>query len=349
MPPLHPHAQTHVPHGFSRGPSPHLAADALDPVADIESSQIMALLVADGVNWVDAARRYFDYVHPWMSVVHFDLFNARVAPALAGTNGAGGVYGPALAARWEPTPSLALLLVCMHLVTRTRPWEMPGGGTPGIPQLHPNGHSYFEAHNRASPTPSSAQGSSPPRAESILSEPIYRTTKRLFGLLTSTSEPSVDLIQCGILLALLEHGNGNSRAGYRTLAQAVAMARIIGIAPGKYEGPDHGSSDGSLDVVGSPGGGSPPPISSISSLLSPSPIADNANTAAILRTDYYSSHPTAPPFQPQPQSVQEEEQNRALWWGLFILDQYVIFPHTCLEHRSRRLSLPSRSCLRVNG
>lgn len=95
--------------------------------------------------------------------------------------------------------------------------------------------------------------------------PAYQATKRKYAMLSSLTNPTLELIQCGALLSLFEFGHGRAKFAYRTLSETIALARIIGVKPGSllgtFDSSDH-HDDGSEDV-------------------------------------------------------------RAVWWGLFILDQYV--------------------------
>ena len=65
--------------------------------------------------------------------------------------------------------------------------------------------------------------------------PVYETAKRALALCSCLSEPSVELAQCGALLALFEFGHGRAKYAYRTLSEASANARIIGITPENHQ------------------------------------------------------------------------------------------------------------------
>ena len=112
---------------------------------------------------------------------------------------------------------LALLVVCMHLITRMRVAE-PG----------------------AAPSP--------------MFGPQYRTARRLLALMFTSSDGgtgdndaeyphTVELVQCGAILGLYEYGHGNAVAAYRTLGQTAAVASILGIRPGSV-----GDGDANMDV-----------------------------------------------------------------------------------------------------
>ncbi|KAH8889164.1 hypothetical protein GQ53DRAFT_825484 [Thozetella sp. PMI_491] len=102
-------------------------------------------------------------------------------------------------------------------------------------------------------------------SDGTMFSPFYRATKRAFATLSCLSLPSMELMQCGALIALFEFGHGRGQFAYRTLSETLAMALTFGIKPGIYaRDNDH-------------------------------PVINRA----------------------------EEEEGRALWWGMFILDQYI--------------------------
>ena len=112
---------------------------------------------------------------------------------------------------------LALLVVCMHLITRMR-----------------------VAESGAAPSP--------------MFGPQYRTARRLLALMFASSDSgpgdndaesphTVELVQCGAILGLYEYGHGNAIAAYRTLGQTAAVASTLGIRPGFV-----GDEDADVDV-----------------------------------------------------------------------------------------------------
>ncbi len=125
----------------------------------------------------------------------------------------------------QGTEDLSLLVICMYLVTSTN-------------------------NNVGS--------------DGSMFSPLYQSTKRAFATLSCLSLPTMELIQCGTLIALFEFGHGRARFAYRTLSETLAMIRTAGIKPGIY--------------------------------------ARNTNQEIMRQTD---------------------EDGEALWWGIFILDQYV--------------------------
>lgn len=93
------------------------------------------------------------------------------------------------------TEELALLIICMRLLTRPSK------------DLNSEGSSFFE---------------------------LYNTAKKTFSSLACLSRPSIELIQCGTLLCLFEFGHGRPRLAYRTLSKTLALACIVGIKPRTY-------------------------------------------------------------------------------------------------------------------
>lgn len=110
--------------------------------------------------------------------------------------------------------------------------------------------------------------------EQHMFDETYRTVKRILALLLMVCadgpHPTVELVQCGALMALYEYGHGEIETAYQTLSQTAAVARVLGITATQ-------KGESGIDDV--------------------------------------------------PLTLQEEQQN-CLWWGLFILEQYV---YSCLE------------------
>lgn len=95
--------------------------------------------------------------------------------------------------------------------------------------------------------------------------PLYQSVKHKFRTLRQrSSQPSVELMQAGVLLAGYEYGHGDYVSAYSTLSDTADMASRCGISPGRY-------------VEGQ--------------------VSQHVAT--------------------------EEQESRAIWWGLFILEQYV--------------------------
>ena len=90
----------------------------------------------------------------------------------------------------------------------------------------------------------------------------YQNAKRLVASALLLPDPSIEWLQAGLLLALFEFGQWDSKLAYHRLSEIVRLAQIAGIEPGKYSA---------------------------------------ESLAEVLTVD--------------------NEDRRALWWGMFILDQ----------------------------
>ncbi|KAI0386847.1 hypothetical protein F5Y04DRAFT_242505 [Hypomontagnella monticulosa] len=205
-----------------------LSHDALfrgpEPLEGITVSQILSLVsVSTGpghpqVDWRTAINTYFLCVHPWFAAIHPILFERQMAnmaamvdsPAQLDTpNSASNGHGdhpfaafPA-AGTYQTTPSwhskgVALLVVAMYLNTRMRLTD---------------------------------------EGEQPIFDETYRTAKRLLSLMllpcAGDPEPSIEIIQCGTLMALYEYGHGEIVTAYKTLSQTVLISRLMGIKPGQ--------------------------------------------------------------------------------------------------------------------
>ncbi|KAK7433111.1 hypothetical protein QQZ08_000042 [Neonectria magnoliae] len=180
-----------------------------DPAFGVSSEAIMSLLFSRNISWRDATDRYFETMNPWLSVVHPELFALRaenLGPGPGTTSGSDPSPGSlsAAAAGIPRDPSLALLIVCMQLATQYDD-EAVAAGDPRI----------FEERV-------------------MIDLPAYRAAKRILGILRGLSAPSVELIQCTILLALFEFGHGDVMRAYITIGDANTMALALQIHPGKY-------------------------------------------------------------------------------------------------------------------
>ncbi|KAB5571821.1 hypothetical protein GE09DRAFT_1216436 [Coniochaeta sp. 2T2.1] len=80
----------------------------------------------------------------------------------------------------------------------------------------------------------SSQYVGPYRAGSQIEHPLYKAVKRTFALLRCLMQPTVELMQCGALICLVEYGHGVFVTAHETLAETAAMARIFDLRPGKY-------------------------------------------------------------------------------------------------------------------
>ncbi|OLN85527.1 hypothetical protein CCHL11_05768 [Colletotrichum chlorophyti] len=99
-------------------------------------------------------------------------------------------------------------------------------------------------------------------SSAMLQHPLYQTAKRIWSLRKAFSKPTIELVQCGVLISLYELGHGDITRCYQTFGEAAAIGKVLNLRPGKYV---HGEEDLPADP--------------------------------------------------------EEEQNRALWWVLVIMDK----------------------------
>ena len=219
------------------GLPPLPSASAETGIGDITAAHVMDLLAAHGVVWRDSVLEYFRTTHPWLSIVHPQLFwrsvarfdpvfaaasrdahlhpgggtsSGRHTPDLASTSAAVPISIPVPVSIQEPTMdnggipdnvALALLLACMHLVTE-------GPAAADIPAG---------------------------RGRNMLRRPLFTAVRRLWAMTrVETRRPSAELIQCGMLLCLYEFGHGDPPRAFVTLGDAVAMARVLQVRPGKY-------------------------------------------------------------------------------------------------------------------
>ncbi|KAF7547571.1 hypothetical protein G7046_g8960 [Stylonectria norvegica] len=171
--------------GATNGAAGH-GQSIFDPNFAISSAMVMALLTSRNINWRESTERYFDTMNPWLSTVHPELFAHK-------TDG----LGPGDIPR---NPEVALLLVCMQLVTQ-----------------------YGDS---ASPIM--------PEGKEMIKMPAYLAAKRILSLLRGLSPPSIELMQCTVLLGLFEFGHGDVSRAYVTIGDANTMAQVLNILPGKY-------------------------------------------------------------------------------------------------------------------
>lgn len=201
-------------------PSSDLLLRRSHPLGDVSAPLILSLISGDAapgksLDWADAVRSYYDCVHGWYAVVHRRLFEQRMAVlSVTPDSPASPVYlspasssfsadkassvGGGLADRspaLEPMDrEFALLILAMHLSARMRCID---------------------------------SGQSRPMFDAM-----YQFAKRMLALSFSEQPvPRIELIQTAALLALYEYGHGDSLAAFRTLSDAVAAARVTGIAP----------------------------------------------------------------------------------------------------------------------
>lgn len=205
--------------------------DNINSLGDFEPSQITRLLDSNKIDWRAAAAEYFSTIHGWFSIVQRDRFEAFYDLSTEHDSAfhipsSSGSSIQDIGTTVDPQVSSAdgaLFLVCLYLIT---------------------------------------QIASSQRPNTQIFCPLYRSVKRIFALLKCLTEPTVELIQCGAFITLFEYGHGDTISAYRTLSETVALARVLGLKPGKY--------------------------------------LEEEKMSAV---------------------SWEEEECRAIWWGLFILDQ----------------------------
>ncbi|RFN47071.1 hypothetical protein FIE12Z_8685 [Fusarium flagelliforme] len=94
-------------------------------------------------------------------------------------------------------PATALLVVCMHLF----------------------------AHQDDSVKSMSEEG---------VNMPTYRAVKQILSILRTLNTPSIELIQCSLLLAFYEYSHGDLGRAYISIGDANTMALVLHVGPGKY-------------------------------------------------------------------------------------------------------------------
>ncbi|RYP66086.1 hypothetical protein DL771_007977 [Monosporascus sp. 5C6A] len=126
----------------------------------------------------------------------------------------------------------------------------------------------------------------------------YRAVKRLLALMFMAygpnQQPSIELAQCGALMSLYEYGHGQTVTAYRTLAETTAAARILGVRPPGFEDPGAKTGAYGLRIDRAP--------------------SENTTLSAGFHYEY---------DQDESLSRMEKELRGSLWWGLFILDQFI--------------------------
>lgn len=174
----------------SSSPNEHHSAIArhsiFDSDLDIPASMVMSLLSSKGISWLETVELYFRTTNLWLSAVHKDIFLKKI-------EGLGLHDSP-------QDPEVALLIVCMQLVT-----QYADSGRP----VMPDGTEMFQL-------------------------PAYVVAKRILGALRATAPPSLVLVQCACLLCLFEFGHGDFLRAYVTVGDAYTTAKIINVSPGKY-------------------------------------------------------------------------------------------------------------------
>ncbi|CAI6100107.1 hypothetical protein V2G26_008625 [Clonostachys chloroleuca] len=177
-------------YGASLSPKDHVGAVSRNPIfepeLDTPPALIMGLLTSKNIIWRDSVNLYFQTTNLWLSAIHQDRFLRKIETL--GQNDS------------PEDPCLALLIVCMHLVT-----------------------SYADAGNQVMPD-----------GTEMLVLPTYIIAKRLLSMLRAQVAPSMELIQCAALLCLYEFGHGDFMKAYVTVGDAYTTAKFLNIRPIKY-------------------------------------------------------------------------------------------------------------------
>jgi hypothetical protein len=162
----------------------------LDPGFDVAPEIIMSVLAARNVDWREAVDLYLANINSWVHVVHPVILAGKIQAIPKGE-------GP-------KDSDLALLLLCMHIVT-----------------LYADAARSQETDGRE-----------------MLDNAVYVVAKRLFGLRRSFTTPNYTLIQCCILLSIFEFGHGDFTRAYISVGDACTMAKYLNIRAGKYDEAD---------------------------------------------------------------------------------------------------------------
>lgn len=97
-------------------------------------------------------------------------------------------------------PATALLVVCMHLFS----------------------HKDDSAKSMSN------------KGEEGVNMPMYRAAKQILSILRTLATPSIELIQCSLLLAFYEYSHEDLGRAYVSIGDANTMALILHVGPGKY-------------------------------------------------------------------------------------------------------------------
>ncbi|KAI1848182.1 hypothetical protein JX265_011772 [Neoarthrinium moseri] len=189
------------------------------PFDQITASQVLSLIAADArregdFGWADAVRSYFEHVHSWFAVVHCSLFEEKLAvlgdrPASPATpmsissvvtsEKPLSIFQTLDSLGSVPDPDIskefALLILTMYMTTR--------------PRLMKSG-------------------------ERTLFDDLYWLVKRALAS-SFSSEPKLELVQSGALLAFYEYGHGEPIDAYGTLSKSVTAASRLDVKPTRLD------------------------------------------------------------------------------------------------------------------
>ncbi|RWA14398.1 hypothetical protein EKO27_g722 [Xylaria grammica] len=275
---------------FSRGgaqvvflqQSHSLASDLLfrsaEPLEGIAASQILSLASLDTTSggpqhdYRHSVTLYFNFIHPWYGVVHPILFYRQLPSML----------GPA-----EPhsTPDMESSPFSHGTVDHQVTGQKSQSSTTVSPELASKEFALLVVLMNLTIRMRLTDA-----GEQHMFDETYRTVKRILALLLMVCadgpHPTVELVQCGALMALYEYGHGEIETAYQTLSQTAAVARVLGISATQ-------KGDSGIDDV---------PL------------------------------------------TLEEEQKNCLWWGLFILEQFIL-QDDAMRHLPFVFESPTRTTL----
>lgn len=203
-----------------------LASDILfraaEPLEGITVSQILSLVSLDttsgGVqhDYGHSTALYFNFIHPWYGVVHQTLFY-RQLPNMLGS------------AESRSSPEMESSPYSHSTVDHQATGQKSQSSFTGSPELASKEFALLVVlMNLNIRMRLTASG------EQHMFDETYRTVKRILALLLMVCadgpHPTVELVQCGALMALYEYGHGEIETAYQTLSQTAPVARILGIS-----------------------------------------------------------------------------------------------------------------------
>ncbi|GAP85819.1 putative fungal specific transcription protein [Rosellinia necatrix] len=255
-----------------------LASDLLfrgaEPLEGITASQILSLVSPEGEPQHDyrhSISLYFSLVHPWYGVVHPTLFYRQLQS-----------LGPAESLSPSDIESSPFSHSTVdHQVTS----QKSQSSHTGSPELASKEFALLAVLMNLNIRMRLTDA-----GEQQMFDETYRTVKRTLALLLMVCadgpRPTVELVQCGALMALYEYGHGEIETAYQTLSQTAPVARVLGISATQ-------KGESGIDDV---------PL------------------------------------------TLEEEQRNCLWWGLFILEQFILQDDN-MRHLPFVFESPSRTTL----
>ncbi|KAI1128819.1 hypothetical protein F5Y10DRAFT_277148 [Nemania abortiva] len=259
-----------------------LASDILfrgaEPLEGIAVSQILSLISLDTTSgtpqhdYAHSIDLYFKLIHPWYGVVHPTLFY-RQLPNMLGS------------AESRSSPDMESSPFSHSATDHQVATQKSQSSHAGSPELASKEFAVLVVLMNLTIRMRLTDA-----GEQHMFDETYRTVKRILALLLMVCadgpHPTVELVQCGALMALYEYGHGEIETAYQTLSQTAAVARVLGITATQ-------KGESGIDDV--------------------------------------------------PLTLQEEQQN-CLWWGLFILEQFIL-QDDAMRHLPFVFESPSRTTL----